>query len=422
MPWSESLPQFSVAGTLLTVLLLLFAAVGEPLLGRKAFAWLSRRRDGHTRALTLLHAVTMGVHALWGLAVLGVLLLSPGLTAADLGLRLPHAWGPIAGGAAGGLVALAVLWILVNGFPGGAGRSGGGRGRRAQRHRGRRTPAPLVLPEPERDRGLLVPRTGAERAVAAGVAVTGGVFAELLYRGLFITLVASMGAPLWAAAVLSVVLFSLAHLYQGWWGLVSAGTSGALFTVLYLGTGSLWVPILVHVALDLRSLVFPPADLRRAREHEDDPVDADEYWEEYEDGPSDEYGADHDDGHPGGSATGRTPETGEPGYGYPSYAAPDREAPSWSGAGEPGHGYPSYAAPDPTAAYGGPSHETFQDAPVLPPGQGRDPGHGLHGPPAPEGAPGAGPDGQGHPGRHMYPDEWIDYRYGEQGPDTGYRD
>ncbi|WP_236567839.1 MULTISPECIES: CPBP family intramembrane glutamic endopeptidase [unclassified Nocardiopsis] len=275
MPWSDSLPQFSLAGTVLTVLLLVFAAVGEPLLGRRAFRWLSRRRDDDPRALTRVHTVTIGIHALWGLAVVGVLLLSPGLSAGDLGLRPPHAWGPIAAGAVGGLLALGVLWVLVNGLP------RGGRGRRGRRP----APAPLTLPEPERQRGLLVPYGTAERAFAAGAAVTGGVFGELLYRGLFIVLVASMGVPLWVAAVLSVVLFSVAHLYQGWWGLVSAGASGTLFTVLYLGTGSVWVPVLVHVALNLRSLVFPPRSVREA--WYDDDYD-DDYDDESPEAPAED--------------------------------------------------------------------------------------------------------------------------------------
>ncbi|MFD6951136.1 MULTISPECIES: CPBP family intramembrane glutamic endopeptidase [unclassified Nocardiopsis] len=373
MPWSESLPQFSFAGTVLTVLLLLFAAVGEPFLGRRAFAWLSRRRDGDARALTLMHAATVGIHVLWGLAVLGVLVLSPDLAAADLGLRAPHAWGPIAGGAVGGLSALAALWVLANGLPKGppplgAGRGGGRggrrgrgpgqpaeqagpgtRGRRSSGHRGRRaSAAPVSLPEPERHRGLLVPRNTAERVLAAGVAVTGGVFGELLYRGLFIVLVASMGVPLWIAAVLSVALFSVAHLYQGWWGLVSAGASGTLFTVLYLGTGSVWVPVLVHVALDLRSLVFPPAAVREAWEQDCDEHGYEEQgYEEYaeaghDDGYGEEYAeAGHDDGYtrsgyartgyPGGDLLGG-------GHGEPPSSGGGRRPHPGQGYGEGGYG------------------------------------------------------------------------------------
>jgi hypothetical protein len=85
VPWSETLPQFSLAGTLLTVLLLFFAAFGEPFLGRRTFAWLSRRRDTDVNALVRVHAVTMGVHALWGVLAVVVLSTSPNLRATDFG-------------------------------------------------------------------------------------------------------------------------------------------------------------------------------------------------------------------------------------------------------------------------------------------------------------------------------------------------
>ncbi|MEV6818305.1 CPBP family glutamic-type intramembrane protease [Nocardiopsis dassonvillei] len=422
MPWSESLPQFSLAGTVLTVLLLLFAALGEPLLGRRAFTWLSRRRDGDARALTLLHAVTMGVHVLWGLVVFGVLLLSPDLVAADLGLRLPDAWGPIAGGAVGGLLALTVFWLLVNGLPKGPGRSGRGRGRgrsargrrdQGGRARGRRSAAPLSLPEPERDRGLLAPRTTAERAMAAGVAVTGGVFGELLYRGLFILLVASMGVPLWVAAVLSVLLFSVAHLYQGWWGLVSAGASGALFTVLYLGTGSVWVPVLVHVALNLRSLVFPPADVREAGERDRYEEDGDpEAYDEY-----DEY-EDHGHGYEDGPATGEPPLTAAEEDGGADTAV----SPVPSGAGTPAHGTPSHGAVSgygDTPGHGGPP--VYGDLP----GQGDPYTHGApygHGDLPVQGAPYSNSGPHSHGGTSQQDQQDLYSGLSTAGPSSGYGD
>lgn len=455
MPWSDSLPQFSLAGTVLTVLLLLFAAVGEPFLGRRAFRWLSRRRDSDGRALTRVYAATVGVHVLWGLAVVGVLSLSPNLDAADLGLRSPHAWGPVVGGAVGGVMALAVLWVLVNGLPknlplpvGGAGRGGrgrrsaGSRGRdelpgsseeevreaspedgaddaRAPGRRGRRAaPAPLTLPEPERERGLLAPRTTTERALAAGAAVTGGVFGELLYRGLFIVLVAGMGVPLWIAAVLSVALFSVAHLYQGWWGLVSAGASGTLFTVLYLGTGSIWVPILVHVALNLRSLAFPPAEVREAARRGEDGYE-EEYGDEYDEYDDAVYDDEYEDlghgrshryedahgGHGSGPVTG--PPPGEGGEGGdttfvhpPVTTAFHRDAPASRG-GAPGDGAlgatPPYGTPSRGApAYGdavGPPTDTRASVLGGHPDRNVEPGHGWTRGPAPvEGSP-PGPHG-----------------------------
>lgn len=458
MPWSEILPQFSLTGTLLTVLLLFFAAVGEPLLGRRAFSWLSRR-EGDGRALELLYAVTMGVHILWGVLVLTVVLTSPNLHAVDLGLRFPDAWGPIVGGALGGLVALVVFWLLVNGMPtkerypvleklpefGKKNKKKGSdddaseesRGRRGQRgHRGRRAPAkPMTLPDPGRRQYLLLPRTTKERVLAAGMAVTGGVFAELLYRGLFIVLVASMDVPLWIAAVLSVVLFSLAHLYQGWWGLVSAGFSGTLFTILYLGTGSLVVPILVHVALNLRSIVFPPAsELAKADEYAD--YEDDYYDDEYEEGYTGEFEAVEGAPEPRettGSMPGQGPPAGTPPFGNPGpLGAPAPQGPHPGAPGGPGNPYgaPSHQEPrprrpgppqlpqqpyrqgPPPVAPQGPPPPTPYGAPPPPPTPGHAPGDFLADDPNPY-------RGVGHDqgGRRAHPDEWIDRRYGP-GNDT----
>jgi len=336
VPWSETLPQVSLVGTLLTVLLLFFAAVGEPLLGRRAYAWLSRSRFDDERSLKLLHAVTMGVHVLWGLLVLLVVLLSPGLAANDLGLRLPHAVGPVVGGAIGGLVALALFWVLVNGVPSRerllpaklAERMPEGKKRGS--HKGRRAAdRPMTLPEPgRRVEELLYPRTRAEQATAAGTAVTSGFFAELLYRGLFITLIASLGLPLFVAALLSIMLFSLAHVYQGWWGAAHGALTGTLFTVLYLGTGSLWVPIVVHAALNIRSMVFPPASAAP----DDDWYYDDDYYD-YDDYPDTGEMA---------AVDAEEPAAGEPGRGAVPVPAsdsgtPPEGTPSWGVGEEPGN-------------------------------------------------------------------------------------
>ncbi|WP_431868176.1 CPBP family intramembrane glutamic endopeptidase [Nocardiopsis eucommiae] len=388
MPWSESLPQFSLAGTLLTVLLLFFAAFGEPLLGRRAFAWLSRRENGDERALGLLYAVTMAIHVLWGLLILAVLLLSPELNLVDLGLRVPDAFGPIVGAAIGGAVALAAFWVLVNGLP--------TRGRKG--HRGRRSaPKPMTLPEPGRRQYLLLPRTGRERALAAGMAVTGGVFGELLYRGLFITLVASMGAPLWIAAVLSVLLFSLAHAYQGWWGLLSAGFSGTLFTVLYLGTGSLVVPVLVHVALNLRSVVFPPASEREAAE---EALRLDDYYD-------DEYA---DDGYADDDEYGRTGEFEAVGE---EPATVGHGAVDGAQGGTPPHG----SAPVDPYPQGPPPGQSQQGPPPARYPQGPPPGQYPQGPQHPQGPqPGQYPQGP-PPGQHPQNPQPGQH---PQGPPPGY--
>ncbi|WP_052745932.1 CPBP family intramembrane glutamic endopeptidase [Allosalinactinospora lopnorensis] len=249
MPWSESSPEFSLIAMVLAVLLLVYAAAGEPLLGRRAFAWLEARRHTDPTALVRFYGLTIGVQWLWAAIVVAILLTSPGLALEDVGLRAPEEWGPLLAALIGFCLALLVVWLLT-------------RDRGSKRKGGRAGEPPL--PNPGGHALItLAPRSRTERRLAAGLAVTAGVCEELLYRGLFVALGVAVGMPVWVAAVLSCVLFAFAHIYQGWWGLVGPGLLGALLTVLYLGTASLLVPIVLHVALDLRALLSTGTGRRR---------------------------------------------------------------------------------------------------------------------------------------------------------------
>ncbi|GAB3208643.1 CPBP family intramembrane glutamic endopeptidase [Marinactinospora thermotolerans] len=248
MPWSESVPQFSTAATIIGIVLVAYAAVGEPLLGRRGFARLERRRPSDPRALTRLYRTTIGVEWTWTALIVVAVLLSPGVQAQHLGLRAPSQWGPLLAAVIGFCLAALVLWLLTRdrGASGGSRRSGRAGGAPSS---SRATPGGHVIT-------TLAPRSRTERRLGIGLAITTGICEELLYRGLFVALGVSLGLPLWAAAVASCVLFALAHVYQGWWGLVGPGLLGALFMVLYLGTGSLLIPVVLHILLDTRALLL----------------------------------------------------------------------------------------------------------------------------------------------------------------------
>ena len=55
------------------------------------------------------------------------------------------------------------------------------------------------------------------------------------------------------------MLFGLAHWYQGRLGVLATGAVGAVLTQLYLTTGSLLLPMVLHVLIDLRLLLDRPA-------------------------------------------------------------------------------------------------------------------------------------------------------------------
>jgi membrane protease YdiL (CAAX protease family) len=56
--------------------------------------------------------------------------------------------------------------------------------------------------------------------------------------------------PLWLASIVATVAFGLAHAYQGLKALPRITLVGALFTSLYVATGSLLLPIVLHATLD----------------------------------------------------------------------------------------------------------------------------------------------------------------------------
>lgn len=107
----------------------------------------------------------------------------------------------------------------------------------------------------------LLPVTRAERAWFAAVAVSAGLWEEVVFRGFL------MGSLRWllphpADPVLvigSALVFGWAHLYQGPRGVVLTGLAGLLLGALALWSGGLVVPMVVHALIDLRFTLTPPA-------------------------------------------------------------------------------------------------------------------------------------------------------------------
>jgi len=95
-----------------------------------------------------------------------------------------------------------------------------------------------------------LPRTGREAALFRALSVTAGTCEEIMYRGYLIWYLAAFLGP-WPAAILSGVAFGLVHIYQGVSGALKTGTIGLVTGLLYVGTGSLLWPMILHAAVDL---------------------------------------------------------------------------------------------------------------------------------------------------------------------------
>ncbi len=96
----------------------------------------------------------------------------------------------------------------------------------------------------------VLPQTRTELCWFGGVSLTVGFCEEFLYRGYF-TWVFSPWLGWWGAALLSLPFFAVAHLYQGWSGVLRTGIVGALLTLVVAISGSLWPAIAIHALIDL---------------------------------------------------------------------------------------------------------------------------------------------------------------------------
>ena len=104
----------------------------------------------------------------------------------------------------------------------------------------------------------MIPRNTAEVRLGALLSLNAGVVEELLFRLALPAVIFGAFGDAWLALVLSVVVFGALHVYQGAFGVVGTMIIGAFLMVLYVASGSIVVPIIVHALIDLRSFVLIP--------------------------------------------------------------------------------------------------------------------------------------------------------------------
>jgi len=99
-----------------------------------------------------------------------------------------------------------------------------------------------------------LPRTGEQLGWGLAVSLFAGLFEEIAYRGYLIAYF-SFWLGNWGAIAASSLLFGFAHFYQGRLGTLVTTVLGVLFGWLYIETGSLLLPVLLHAAVDLSAMV-----------------------------------------------------------------------------------------------------------------------------------------------------------------------
>jgi len=104
----------------------------------------------------------------------------------------------------------------------------------------------------------MLPRNRAEVRLGALLSLNAGLVEELLFRlAVPALLYGAFGNPLFAL-IASALLFGGLHAYQGVSGILGTTLIGAVLLVLYVATGTILVPIVVHALIDLRSFVAIP--------------------------------------------------------------------------------------------------------------------------------------------------------------------
>ena len=104
----------------------------------------------------------------------------------------------------------------------------------------------------------LFPATRLERRWWILIGLTAGICEEILFRGFLLRYLntSPWHLNLRLALLVSSLIFGLQHLYQGAKGVIATTVLGALFGLLFLLSGSLLLPMILHAALDLRLLVI----------------------------------------------------------------------------------------------------------------------------------------------------------------------
>lgn len=232
-------PEFSAAGLGIGIAVIAYMAVLDPLLGRFLYRRLERDRDTDPRAFTRFYAVTTAVWVVVAAAAAGAVLLSPGVSFAELGFRLGHPdalpfW----------VVFPLIFCAMIGGY--------------IAKVRARDGQEIAGLAETQ----AMLPRTADERRTAVLFGVVDGICSHLVVRGLVIALAIDLLGVvpgLLAGTAVSVLISAAAAFYMGTRVVLGAGFVGLLAAGLYLGTTSLIAPTLLVIAFMLRDLLMLPA-------------------------------------------------------------------------------------------------------------------------------------------------------------------
>jgi membrane protease YdiL (CAAX protease family) len=106
---------------------------------------------------------------------------------------------------------------------------------------------------------FMLPENFQERMLFIFVALTAGFCEEVIYRGFMFDYFKELPfhLPLWMIAIITSIIFGMAHLYQGWKNVIGTGIMGFALAYFYIYFGTIWVPMIVHMIIDSRVAILP---------------------------------------------------------------------------------------------------------------------------------------------------------------------
>jgi membrane protease YdiL (CAAX protease family) len=111
----------------------------------------------------------------------------------------------------------------------------------------------------------LLPRTSRERYLWSAASVGAGVTEELWFRAVLPCLLFAVWPHLSVTSVLWIQagIFGISHVYQRVLGVLGTTLMGLAFGWLVLASGSIWLAVAVHVAIDARFALIPARHFER---------------------------------------------------------------------------------------------------------------------------------------------------------------
>ena len=100
------------------------------------------------------------------------------------------------------------------------------------------------------DLGHFLPQDDRELKRFYRVSITAGIVEEVVFRG-FVLWYLTTFMSIWPAVFASSIVFGLCHSYQGVGGIIRTGLIGLTFGALFVISGSIWLPIIGHILLDM---------------------------------------------------------------------------------------------------------------------------------------------------------------------------